>query len=133
MWKQVGAAALVVGAAARVTRFVTQDQLGQWWIREPLDRQAVKLDPRWDKYTDGLDCPHCVGFWATALVVGAGTALRWGRVWQVGAGVWAASYVVGHLVERLDSEDESATFYGRELKRALFHFGDEFVDDEEED
>lgn len=100
---------LALTAAARLTRFVVSDDLGQWWIKEPAREFAARFDPRWDKYVDGLDCPHCVGFWATAAVMGTGAVLRWNRVWQFGAGVWAASYVVGHVSAHLDSDDGTDT------------------------
>ena len=106
MFKKLGATVLTLGAAARITRFVTTDDLGEWWIKEPLRSKAAKLDPRWDKYVEGLDCSFCVGFWATAAVMGAGSVLRWNRVWQFGAGVWAASYVVAHVASRLDADDD---------------------------
>lgn len=119
--------ALVLGASARLTRFIVTDDLGEWWVKEPLRSKAAKLDPRWDKYVEGLDCPYCVGFWATAAVMGAGAVLRWNKVWQWGAGVWAASYVVGHVSSRIDSEDdedEPMTLSGLPVSGIEMHFGD---------
>lgn len=132
MLKQLGAGALVIGAAARLTRFVTTDSLGEWWIKEPAREYAARFDPRADKYVDGLDCPHCVGFWATALVMGSGAALRWGKTWQWGAAVWAGSYVVGHLVAHADSEDDEETTVGMfgQPTSGILKFGTGFDDDE---
>lgn len=133
MFKKLGATVLTLGAAARITRFVTTDDLGEWWIKEPLRSKAAKLDPRWDKYVEGLDCPYCVSFWATAAVMGAGAVLRWNRVWQFGAGVWAASYVVAHVASRLDAdddEDEPMTLSGLPVSGITMQFG-EGPDDED--
>ena len=133
MFKKLGATVLTLGAAARITRFVTTDDLGEWWIKEPLRSKAAKLDPRWDKYVEGLDCSFCVGFWATAAVMGSGAVLRWNRVWQWGAGVWAASYVVAHVSSRLDADgdsDEPMTLGGIPAKTITMTFGDD-PDDED--
>ena len=130
--KKVAGAAIAVTAAARVTRFVTTDSLGEWWIQEPAREFAARFDPRWDKYVDGLSCPYCVGFWATAAVFGAGSALRWNRVWQWGAGVWAASYVVGHMVAHLDNDDDDSSplkLSGLPVTGIEMHFGDTSDDD----
>lgn len=128
MFKQLAAAAIAVGAAGRITRFITQDDLGEWWIKEPLRNKAAQLDPRWDKYVEGLECPYCVSFWASAAVIGAGAALRWGKAWQVGAGVWAASYLVGHLSAHIDSPDDDddspMKLSGLPVTGIEMHFGD---------
>lgn len=133
MFKKLGATVLTLSAAARLTRFVTTDDLGEWWIKEPLRSKAAKLDPRWDKYVEGLDCSFCVGFWATAAVMGSGAALRWNRVWQFGAGVWAASYVVGHVSSRLDAEDSDDRIMlgGIPAKAITMTFGEGPDDDED--
>ena len=133
MVKKTAGAAIAVTAAARVTRFVVTDDLGQWWIQEPAREFAARFDPRWDKYVDGLGCVYCVGFWASALVMGSGAALRWNRVWQFGAGVWAMSYVVGHVTSRLDNDDDDdspLTLSGLPVSGIQMHFGDT---DEDED
>ena len=96
--------ALVLGASARLTRFIVTDDLGEWWVKEPLRSLAARHDDKWDKYVEGTECPYCVSFWATAAVMGAGAVLRWNKVWQWGAGVWAASYVVSHVSSRLDDD-----------------------------
>lgn len=132
--KALGAAALTLAAAARVTRLVTVDDLGEWWIKEPVRSKAAQLDPRWDKYVDGLDCSFCVGFWATTAVMGAGAALRWNKVWQFGAGVFAASYVVAHVSSRLDADDDAddrLTLGGMPARTITMTFGD--GQDEEDD
>lgn len=134
MLKKLGGTVLALGAAARLTRFVVTDDLGEWWIKEPLRSKAAKLDPRWDKYVEGLDCSFCVGFWATTAVMGAGAALRWNKVWQFGAGVFAASYVVAHVSSRLDADgdsDDRIMLGGLPAKTVTMTFGD--GPDEEDD
>lgn len=134
MLKKLGGTVLALGAAARLTRFVVTDDLGEWWIKEPLRSKAAKLDPRWDKYVEGLDCSFCVGFWATAAVMGAGSVLRWNRAWQWGAGVFAASYVVAHVSSRLDADgdsDDRIMLGGLPAKTVTMTFGD--GPDEEDD
>lgn len=133
MFKKLGATVLTLGAAARITRFVTTDDLGEWWIKEPLRSKAAKLDPRWDKYVEGLDCSFCVGFWATAAVMGAGSVLRWNRAWQWGAGVFAASYVVAHVSSRLDADgdsDDRIMLGGIPAKTITMTFGDDEYDED---
>lgn len=85
---------LVVLATLRLTRFVTQDWLGEWWLVGPAKRWAIRRhnasvaeDQRYVEWEDamqdhhefwskeiklvkGLDCPFCIGFW-----VGAGVLL----------------------------------------------------------
>lgn len=84
-------------AAARLTRFVTTDWLGEWWIGQPAKHWALKHDgeayahdgqtqeikslngdvvllhvykaPWRTKLVSGLDCAYCVGFWMTALTL----------------------------------------------------------------
>ena len=134
MFKQLAAAAIAVGAAGRITRFITQDDLGEWWIKEPLRNKAAQLDPRWDKYVEGLECDYCVGFWASAAVIGAGAALRWNRVWQWGAGTFAAAYVVSHMTARLDhpddDDDSPMKLSGLPVTGIEMHFGDTTGDED---
>lgn len=78
--------------SARLTRFVTQDTLGQWLIHEPVDKAMdgyyarmeaeAKRDgkspsePWWWRYRQGLDCPWCVGFWLALGTVATERATR---------------------------------------------------------
>lgn len=117
--------ALAVGASARLSRLVITDDIGRWWVKEPVDRAMdayaereiwasanVGQDPRepwWWKYRSGLDCPFCVGFWLGAGVL-ASRAVLPEKVWRFGAGALALNYVAAHLGSRLgdfDTDEES--------------------------
>lgn len=99
--------ALILGASARLTRFITVDDLGQWWIREPLHRRFVNTSA--EKYLIGLHCPHCAGFHASLVVIATYALARLLHllpVWRVVAGALAVNYVTAHVSERLDWEDD---------------------------
>lgn len=98
-------AALVLGAAARLTRLVVLDDAGEP-IRSTL-RCAASHARGGDLLVivdDGLRCPYCVAVWVSAGVVGSYAA--WGQRgwWQTVAGALATSYAAGHAVARLDEE-----------------------------
>jgi hypothetical protein len=105
---------LLVGMTARLSRLVTTDYLGEWFIQDPADRWSD------NKYRDedrlnwkqklrvGLDCPWCIGYW-----IGVATVLIFARVhgywpdnplewWRVIAGSLTLNYVVAHMSARLD-------------------------------
>ena len=99
---------LVTLATLRVTRLVTTDSIGQWWLYAPLYRRATSTQPtpKWAKYVEGLTCPFCVGFWIGLVMVlvlwlvgGPGDAAVW---WRYLVGAFALNYVVGHVAKRLD-------------------------------
>lgn len=135
----LGTVALAVAAAARISRLVTTDKLGDWAIVQPAKRWAAEREPhmwhraeedspleplsgevleraarehfpgkpQWrTKLVQGLECPFCWGFWASAGVTVALAATRGRpaarRLWETGAGVLGLSYVVGHLSSRID-------------------------------
>lgn len=123
---------LMALAAARATRFVTTDKLGEWTVSGPLVRwawlhdgpgrtDASNLDAvrRWEagmaplplpeawwgwrsKLVNGLDCPFCVGFWVGAVVLLGELVAGRTRVWRFGRNAFALNYVVGHLSKRID-------------------------------
>ena len=100
-------AALIVGASARLTRFVTADDLGKWWIHAPLYRRFMNTSA--EKYLIGLHCPHCAGFHASLLVIASYALARVFRllpVWRIVAGALAVNYVTAHVSEHLDWESE---------------------------
>lgn len=110
--------ALIVGATMRLTRLVVTDDLGQWWIKDPLDRLAhghtdvttresttgessyeVHTVPKWHKYLGGLECPYCVGFWVGAGVLAShAIAKRTGLLgaWRFAAGAFTLNEVAAH-------------------------------------
>ena len=115
--------ALITAATIRLTRVVTTDDIGDWWIRQPLTKLAgqqhekmehygttgchADCEPAWTKYLGGLDCPHCVSFHAAYLTLGTYLlARRIGpgalAVWRFGAGALGLSAVAGHLNARID-------------------------------
>ena len=101
-------AALVVGATARLTRLVTTDDLGEWWIRDPAFQVAnwhmIRTGelPWWDKYRSGLSCPHCVSFHAAWIVLASHAMFGRTRLWRFGAGALTLSFIVGHLSAHID-------------------------------
>lgn len=104
----------LLGAVLRLTRLVTTDQVGQWWIKDPIDAAMTRYEdahldgpePWWWRYRSGLDCPFCVGFWVGlgALAVEVSPLGR-SRVWRGLTGALALNYLVGHVAARLDGED----------------------------
>lgn len=98
--------ALILFAAARLTRLATVDTIGGPF-RTLLRATGKTLGGgRGLVYGDELaTCPHCLGFWAAAAVVVSYAAWA-GPAWRTVAGVLAASYVAGHLVAHLDVGDD---------------------------
>jgi hypothetical protein len=109
---------LAVGATLRLTRFITQDWLGEWAIDAPARKWANKHDlghpfpdavdheQGWrSKLVKGLDCPFCVGFWLGVLVLGAFvlTPRPLRGLLRFGTGALSLNYLVGHVSHRLDS------------------------------
>lgn len=118
---------LAVLATLRLTRFVTTDWLGEWWLvgpaktwakraervyiagpHPPLSEMALPDNPRsWQgKLVKGLDCPFCVGFWIGAAVLLSLTLVRAVPpllpIWRLVMGAFALNYVVGHVSHTLD-------------------------------
>lgn len=111
---------LVLGATMRLTRLVTRDDLGQWWVKDPVDslfhpreERPQVLPDRYHRYVSGLDCPHCVGFWAGVGVLASYALIRKhpraARAWRAGAGALSLSVVsvaLGRQIGYWDSGDE---------------------------
>lgn len=117
---------LTVLATARLTRFITSDWLGHWWIVQPARHWAVfgtplyhtlpeSIDAEWaeneprtwrQKLVKGLDCPFCVGFWIGGVMLlaqvlaDAVPVLK--PVIRFGLAMLALNYVTGHLSSRVD-------------------------------
>jgi hypothetical protein len=124
--------ALITGLTMRLTRLVVSDDLGQWWLKDPLDRwlhahppsspweDAERSGPledmrrvaggeshrmRWARYAEGADCPHCVSFHAAYLSLGSyllARRLHLLPAWRFAAGTMSLSAVVGHVSARID-------------------------------
>lgn len=105
-------------AAARATRFVTRDVLGEWAVVGPLRAWAEAREPgdvfgesaRGPRHraVTGLDCPHCAGTWLSgaslaSLALARAAGPRALAAWRLAAGTLALSYVVGHVSARLDA------------------------------
>lgn len=118
--------ALATLAAARLSRFVITDEMGEWWVKQPIDRAMdayaeremwasanvgqTPREPWWWKYRSGLDCPFCVGFWLGAAVLTTGAAATRlpgpaAAAWRLGAGALALNYAAAHLGVRLGDFD----------------------------
>ena len=119
---------LALGFTLRLTRFVTEDWLGHWWIVQPARRWALKefhslryataevIDEEWNgaqvftttrqKIVKGLDCPFCVGFWLGALVLLSLVVTRAVPallpLWRFVAGTFTLNYIVGNVSSRID-------------------------------
>lgn len=102
---------LIAGATARLSRLVTTDFIGAWWIKDPVDRAMERYEeshpgepePWWWKYRAGLDCPYCVGFWIGTGVLASYAVAGRSRFWRFGAGALALNYVVAHVSSRIDT------------------------------
>lgn len=111
---------LTLGATMRLTRLIVADDIGQWWVKEPIDRAAAKWwehqcevygdytppQPWWWKYRSGLDCPFCVGFWIGAGVLASEQVWGESRWWRFLAGALTLNEVAAHLGAYLGDTSE---------------------------
>ena len=113
---------VLIAASARLTRLITTDDLGQWWIKDPIDaaaqrwfeRESVRLghepeQPWWWKYRSGLDCPYCVGFWLALGLLALDRHLSGRGLWSTLVGALALNYVAAHVESLLTSITEEPT------------------------
>lgn len=104
----------IAGTTARLTRLVTTDFIGQWWVQDPVDRAMARYEaahsgeeePWWWRYRAGLTCPHCLGFWIGAGVLASYAVAGRTRSWRYVADALTLSYVIGHVSARLDVTEE---------------------------
>lgn len=112
-----------LGATMRLTRLIISDDIGDWWIKTPLDtkmsawmiKNGRAEEPAWYRYRDGLECPYCVGFWIGLGVLGAelaaeGSTTLTARVWRLTAGALTLNEVAARLGIALgdyDRDEES--------------------------
>lgn len=123
-------ALLLTLATARLTRLVVWDEIGQWWIKDPIDRAAEQWwhdrmtealqtadghvgvreiepeQPWWWKYRSGLDCPYCVGFWLGAGVLALDAAAGESPVWRLTRDALAMNMIVAPALSALESSRE---------------------------
>src|SRR5262245_56805005 len=97
-------AALALGASMRLTRLVVTDDLGEWFVKEPV-RRWTKDHPRHLHWAEGLDCPFCVGYWIGVAVLLGYHALPRG-LWRFGCATLTLNEVAGHLAARLGDTAE---------------------------
>lgn len=112
-----------IGAATRLTRLITADALGEWYILRPAEawairhegtkleyadgRPALDEDRGWrSKLVSGLSCPWCVGFWLGAAVLATdelttGTKLE--RGWGFAKDALTLNLVTATLSTHLDA------------------------------
>ena len=100
-------------AAARSWRLLNTDGAGAP-VRNIFHRVVVRISNSRDSgiryriansLLEGFYCPFCLGFWLTTAWVGTGLAWHDTWAWQLAAGSFAVSYVVGHLGARYDGEE----------------------------
>lgn len=107
-----------VGASMRLTRLVVTDDVpGGWWIKAPLEARAARhharhgTPPRWWRYTEGLDCPFCIGLWIAGAVTVADHLVGDRTWWRLLTAALTLNEAAAHLGSRLgdvsDSEDKS--------------------------
>ncbi len=113
-------------AGARTWRLLAVDGAGRP-IRWRFDNLVMGINPKefryglmrpkrknvskmaWRRHTlasslsKGYYCSYCSGFWYTAAWVATGLAWSDSWAWQLAAGSFAASYVVGHVGLHLDA------------------------------
>lgn len=100
-------ALLLLGAALRLTRLVTVDDLGAMLVREPAHELAHRRGtPTAHRLADGVECPFCVGQWVCFSVLG-GYALARRRpatlaAWRFVATGLTVNYLTAHLSSRID-------------------------------
>lgn len=109
-------ALLAAGMVARLTRFVTRDDLGHWVVKAPLEGVALRASAGhvWDaddvdtwpvplKAAHGLSCPWCVSVWLGLAVYGSHAAAgRLGvlSLWRWVGAALSTSYVAGFIESR---------------------------------
>jgi hypothetical protein len=120
MIEQLFDGALLFGMTLRLSRLVTTDYIGEWWLRDPAEKWADKhkrfshsqgnvdlYEKGWrGKLVTGLECPFCIGFWlgiagliSLELAGGLGGAHE---IWRYTAGAFTLNYIVGHISARAD-------------------------------
>jgi hypothetical protein len=111
-------AVLVLGSSMRLTRLITSDDIGLWFVKHPAYKWAAENSPQptggdewappsWrTKLVTGLDCPHCVGYWVGVGVLGSYVVTRKSRplaaVWRFVAGTLTLNTLITTIGGPLD-------------------------------
>lgn len=115
---------LSIGLTLRLTRVITQDDIGLWYVRGPVAMWAMRHEPLsppnitpdgflgereyvpgWrGRLSLGLSCPFCIGFWVGVLVLLSlwlcgGPGHAWDP-WRWVAGAFALNWVAAHVGAR---------------------------------
>ena len=83
----------------RLTRLAVVDT-----IAEPAREWLILAVPgRAVEWVDGLiSCPHCLGVWIAAAVIGSYVLVGHTLTWQLTAATFTLAWITGHLVQRAD-------------------------------
>lgn len=97
---------LALGLTLRLSRLITADDIGLWWVRVPAYQWARRYEMGWrGSLQSGLSCLFCVGFWVGVAVLGslawAGGPGEAAELWRWVAGAFTMNWVAAHLGTRL--------------------------------
>jgi len=98
---------LLLGFAARLIRLAVVDDIAdpfRAWSVATVDRHLGGRAGEWMVALWG--CPFCVGFWISVGVVASWALVGDTAGWRLTAVAFTLSYAAGHLVARLDAEDD---------------------------
>lgn len=71
----------------------------------PSDTRRPRRRKLANSLAEGAYCVYCLPFWITLAWVGTGLAWSDTWPWQLAAGSFGASYVVSHVLARLEGDD----------------------------
>lgn len=98
---------LALGMTMRLTRVVTTDSIGEWYLRAPLlKRIGARKRPYLFNFVETLlECPFCIGFWIgcgvlLSLWAAGGPGAAW-EPWRWTAGALTMNYIAAHVGGRL--------------------------------
>ena len=97
---------LLAGLTVRAVRLAVVDTIGDP-VRAGFVAAAGRVSPRTGLWAADLwACPFCIGFWISAAVVASYLWAGGTLLWQAVAATATLSYLAGHAVARLDTEDD---------------------------
>lgn len=128
-------AARLTLATIRLTRAITVDEVGEWWLKNPIDEAMLRYrtkrttsrlvpvfdsldyqgsplhkveffdEPWWWKYRDGLDCGWCTSFHVAWILLAGETLLGRTRLWRGATTALAIAQVAASVGELLGTYD----------------------------